>query len=128
MMCESVCVKERWCVCVKERWCVCVCRLRLPSCRPRPWWSWVSCLPHTFSKTSLSFEHISQSTLNTFFLLVTLMRWYSSNIKPNEIKRQVNKYLKPKNFIKTLQFKQRKAKVYFIFQTQFLFQLTLQKV
>ncbi len=56
------------------------------------------------------------------------MRWYSSNIKPNEIKRQMNKYLKPKNFIETLQFKQRKAKVYFIFQTQFLFKLTLQKV
>ena len=33
----------------------------------------------------------------------------------------MNKYLKPKNFIKTLQFKQRKAKVYFKFQTQFQF-------
>ena len=30
----------------------------------------------------------------------------------------MNKYLKPKNFIKTLQFKQRKEIVYFIFQTQ----------
>ncbi len=33
----------------------------------------------------------------------------------------MNKYLKPKNFIKTLQFKQRKAEVYFKFQTQFQF-------
>ncbi len=33
----------------------------------------------------------------------------------------MNKYLKPKNFIKTLQLKQRKAKVYFTFQTQFIF-------
>jgi hypothetical protein len=40
----------------------------------------------------------------------------------------MNKFLKPKNFIKTLQFKQRKAKVYLIFQTQFLIKLTLQKV
>ncbi len=40
----------------------------------------------------------------------------------------MNKYLKPKNFIKPLQFKQRKAKACFIVQTQYLFKLTLQKV
>ena len=80
------------------------CSLRPPSRSSRPRWSWGSCLPLMIvwnllsfqqSQIWLTFKYLSKANSGDDILAYIL---------PNEIQRQMNKYLKPKNFIETLQF------------------------